>query len=177
MELKKKGQEAQLGGIKQCMMILKWSAEADFDLAAAYKSKDGREGLVYFGEKGSLNDFPFMEAGEDEGVGDTGGDKQEELRITKFDDMDYIWFLCWDYGAIERGAPARFKDSDISVTLMDDKGTSHQVSLDTGDIGNVCVVTTIDNTSSMGAKLVNASKAGTLKGLNNLSQLMDIING
>ena len=176
MELKKKGEEAQLGGIKQCMMVLKWTTATDFDLAAAYKAKDGREGLVYFGEKGNLNAFPFMEAGEDEGVGDTSGDNQEELRITKFDEMEKIWLLCWDYGAIEKGAPARFKDSDVSVSLLDDKGTNHAVSLDTGDLGNVCLVATIDNSSPMGAKLVNDSKAGTLKGLNNLSDLMSIIN-
>ena len=176
MELKKKGQEANLGGIKQCMMVLKWTTAADFDLAAAYRTKDGREGMVYFGEKGNLNDFPYMEAGEDEGVGDTGGDNQEELRIASFDTMDYIWLLCWDYSAIEKGTPARFSDSDVSVTLMDDKGTTHAVTLDTGDLGNLTLVTTIDNTSPMGAKLINSSKAGTLKGLNNLNQVMEIIN-
>ena len=177
MELKKKGEEAQLGGIQQCMMVLKWTTATDFDLAAAYKAKDGREGLVYFGEKGNLNAFPFMEAGDDEGVGDTGGDNQEELRITKFDEMEKIWLLCWDYGAIEKGAPARFKESDVSVSLLDDKGTNHAVSLDTGDLGNICLVATIDNSSAMGAKLVNDSKAGTLKGLNKLEEIMAIING
>ena len=177
MKLKKKGEEAQLGGIKQCMMVLKWTTAADFDLAAAYKAKDGREGLVYFGDKGNLNAFPFMEAGEDEGVGDTGGDNQEELRITKIDEMEKIWLLCWDYGAIEKGAPARFKESDVTVSLLDDKGTNHAVSLDTGDLGNICLVATIDNTSPMGAKLVNDSKAGTLKGLNTLAEIMSIING
>ena len=176
MELKKKGQQASLGGIKQCMMILKWTTSADFDLAAAYKAKDGREGMVYFGDKGSLNDFPFMEAGEDQGVGDTGGDNQEELRIMSFDNMDYIWLICWDYSAIEKGTAARFKDSDVSVTLMDEKGTNHNVILDTGDFGNLSVVAAIDNTSPMGAQLVNTSKAGTLKGLNNLNQIMEIIN-
>ncbi len=176
MQLKKKGEEAQLGGIKQCMMVLKWTTAADFDLAAAYKAKDGREGLVYFGEKGDLNAFPFMQASDDQGIGDTGGDNQEELRIAKFDDMDYIWLLCWDYGAIGKGTPARFKDSDISVTLMDDKGANHEVSLDTGDIGNIGLVATVDNSSPMGAKLINDSKAGTLKGLDDLEQVMSIIN-
>jgi len=176
MKLKKKGEEAQLGGIKQCMMVLKWTTATDFDLAAAYRAKNGHEGLVYFGDKGNLNAFPFMEAGEDKGVGDTGGDNQEELRITKFDEMDFIWLLCWDYGAIEKGAQARFKESDVIVSLLDDKGTNHAVSLDTGDLGNICLVATIDNTSPMGAKLINDSKAGVLKGLNDFSEIMSIIN-
>ena len=35
---------------------------------------------------------------------------------------------------------------------------------------------TIDNTNAMGANFINASKAGTLKGLSSLDQLMAIIN-
>ncbi|MCL0036239.1 hypothetical protein M1N47_02270 [Dehalococcoidia bacterium] len=175
MELKQKGQEAQLGGIKQFMVTLKWTTAADFDLAAAYEAKDGRTGLVYFGEMGNLNEFPFMQLSGDEGVGDTGGDNKEEMRVMKIDDMKYLWILCWDYGAVQEGKPARFAGSDVEVSVMDDSGTSHAVTLDTGDTGNVCVVATIDNSSAMGAKFINTSKAGTLKGLKNLNQIMQII--
>jgi hypothetical protein len=59
---------------------------------------------------------------------------------------------------------------------MDDKGVNHEVKIDTGDMGNVCCVATIDNRSPMGAQFVNTSKAGTLKGLKNLGELMNIIN-
>jgi hypothetical protein len=59
---------------------------------------------------------------------------------------------------------------------MDESGTNHSVSLDTGDTGNTCLVATIDNTNAMGASFINASKAGTLKGLSSLDQLMSIIN-
>ena len=175
MELKQKGQEAQLGGIKRFMVTLKWTTAADFDLAAAYEAKDGRTGLVYFGEMGNLNEFPFMQLSGDEGVGDTGGDNKEEMRVMKIDDMKYLWILCWDYGAVQEGKPARFAGSDVEVSVMDDSGTSHAVTLDTGDTGNVCVVATIDNSSAMGAKFINTSKAGTLKGLKNLNQIMQII--
>ena len=176
MELKQKGQEAQLGGIKQFMVTLKWTTAADFDLAAAYEGKDGKKGLVYFGEKGDLNAFPFMQVSEDAGVGDAGGDNKEEMRVMKIDDMKFIWILCWDYGAVQEGKPARFAGSDVTVSLMDDSGAGHNVSLDTGDAGNVCLVATVDNSSAMGAKFVNDSKAGTLKGLKNTDQLMQIIN-
>ncbi len=175
MELKQKGQEAQLGGIKQFMVTLKWTTAADFDLAAVYESKDGRTGLVYFGDKGDLNAFPFMQLSGDEGVGDTGGDNQEDMRVTNIDDMTFIWVLCWDYGAVTSGKPARFTGSDVSVSILDDKGTSHAVTLDTGDAGNVCVLATIDNSSPMGAKFVNTSKAGTLKEFKSLDQLVQII--
>jgi len=176
MDLQQKGQEAQLGGMKQFMVTLKWTSAADFDLAAVYESKDGKLGMVYFGELGSLNEFPFMQLSGDEGVGDTGGDNQEEMRVTKFEDMKYIYVVCWDYGAVTDGKPARFDNSDVSVSVMDDAGTSHAVTLDTGDTGNVCVLATVDNSNAMGAKFVNLSKAGTLKGLKNLDQIMAIVN-
>ncbi|MCF8070695.1 MAG: hypothetical protein K9L30_19100, partial [Desulfobacterales bacterium] len=67
-------------------------------------------------------------------------------------------------------------DSDVSLKVMDDKGSSHNVVLDTGALGNVALLATIDNSSPVGAKLINSSKAGTLKGLKNLEQLLEIIN-
>jgi tellurite resistance protein TerA len=176
MELKRKGSEANVGGFKQLMVSMKWTTEADFDLAAVYQKKNESIGLVYFGELGDLNAFPFMQLSGDEGVDDTGGDNEETMRITKLDDMNYIWILCWDYGKVQDGAPARFKYSDISLSVIDDKGTSHDVNLDTGEMGNVALIATIDNTNPVGAKLINSSKAGILKGLSNLQQLMNIIN-
>jgi tellurite resistance protein TerA len=177
MDLKQKGSEANVGGFKQLMVRMKWTTAADFDLAAAYEDKQGKQGLVYFGELGDLNAFPFMQLSGDEGVGDTGGDNEETMRITKLDDMKYVWLLCWDYGKVQDGSPARFKESDVSMTVMDDQGNAHKVDLDTGDMGNVALIATIDNASPVGAKLINSSKAGTLKGLKKLQQLMDIING
>lgn len=175
MELKQKGTSANVGGFKQLMVTMRWSTAADFDLAAAYEDKTGKLGLVYFGELGDLNAYPYMQLSGDEGVGDSGGEKEEIMRITKLDDMKYVWILCWDYGKIQDGAAARFKDSDVSLTIMDDRGQTHKVFLDTGDFGNVALIATIDNTSPIGAKLINSSKTGTLKGLRNLQQLMDII--
>ena len=48
---------------------------------------------------------------------------------------------------------ARFADSDATVTLMDDTGTNHEVKLDTGDTGNVCVMATIDQLESHGRQV------------------------
>ncbi len=177
MELKQKGSSANVGSFKQLMVTMKWTIAADFDLAAAYEDKSGKKGLVYFGELGDLNAFPHMQLSGDEGVGDKGGNNEEIMRITKLDDMKYVWILCWDYGKIQEGSPARFKDSDVSLTVVDDKGISHKVTLDTGDLGNVALIATIDNTSPIGSKLINTSKAGTLKGLKTLQQLIDIIEG
>jgi len=175
MELKQKGSQANVGGFKQLIITMKWTTAADFDLAAAYETKTGKQGLVYFGDLGKLNAFPFMQLSGDEGVGDKRGDNEEVMRITKLDDMKYVWIMCWDYGKIQTGAPARFKDSDVSISVKDDKKTNHNVTLDTGSLGNVALIATIDSSSAIGAKLINESKAGTLKGLKNLQQLLDII--
>lgn len=175
MQLAQKGSEAQLGGMKQFVVTLKWTTAADFDLAAGYESKSGQRGLVYFGDMGDLNAFPFMQLSGDEGVGDSGGSNEETLRVTKLDDLSSIWLLCWDYGAVQKGEPARFAGSDASLTVMDDSGTHHEVELATGDVGNVCVIATIDNTSPMGAKLINTSNAGTLKGLDTLDRLLEAV--
>lgn len=174
MELKQKGSLAFIA-IKQLMVSMKWTTAADFDLAAAYEGKNGTIGLVYFGELGDLNNFPHMQLSGDEGVGDAGGDNEETMRITKLDELKNVWILCWDYGMIQEGKGARFKDSDIKLSIMDDRGKSTSVEIDTGDMGNVCCIATIDNSSPMGAKLINTSTTGTLKGLKNLDQLMAII--
>jgi tellurite resistance protein TerA len=176
MELKQKGASASVGSFKQLLVTMKWTTAADFDLAACYQKKDGNYGLVYFGDLGDLNGFPFIQLSGDEGVGDEGGDNEEQLRITKLDELSNVWLLCWDYGQVQAGKPARFSDSDITLNVMDDSANSHNVTLDTGTFGNVCVMATIE-VSPIGSKLVNTSKAGTLKGLTNLQQLLDIIKG
>ena len=178
MELKQKGEQANVSSFTQLMVAMKWTKAADFDLAAVYEKKDGTPpGLVYFGELGNLNAFPFMQLSGDAGVGDNAGKNEETMRITKLDDVKKVHIICWDYGKVKTGAAARFKDSDVSLNVIDDKGTVYSVNLDTGEMGNVAIIATIDNSNPIGATLVNTSKSGTLKELKNLDSLMAIING
>jgi len=174
MELKQKGSEAFIP-IKQLMVSMKWTTAADFDLAAAYEAKDGKQGLIYFGDLGDMNGFPYMQLSKDEGVGDKGGDNEETMRVTRLDDMKYVWLLCWDYGMVQSGQSARFKDSDVVLSIIDDTGKNISVKIDTGDTGNVCCIATLDNSSPMGAKVINSSQAGTLKGLKSLDQLISLV--
>lgn len=174
MQLAQKGASANVGGFKQLMVSMKWSTPIDFDLAAAYVAKDGREGLVYFGDLGDLNVFPFIQLSGDEGVGDKGGENEETLRITKLVDMKYVWIFCWDYSQVQAGANARFKESDITLSVIDDTGNNHLVKLDPSINGNTALIATIDCSSPIGSKLINTSKASTLNGLNDLQQLLDI---
>ncbi len=174
LKLKQKGMSASMKPIKNLIVTMKWTTAADFDLSAVYKTKWGDYGIAYFGELGSLNTFPYIELSGDEGVGDTGGDNEEVLRISKLDDMDYVWIMCWDYTMVQKGKPARFKNSDILLIIEDDEGMRYEVPLDTGNFGNTAVIATIDNSSGT-PMLINESKVGTLKGLNDLAQLLDVI--
>jgi tellurite resistance protein TerA len=180
MEIGTKNSEVQLDAVKQVIISLKWTSAEDYDIAAYYTAKDGSSGLLYFGghqntggrgntsqpQIGNLNEFPFMQLDGDEGIGDYGGDNEETMRVASIDEMDSIWVLCWDYGAVADGSPARFSDSDLTVSWKDDAGTAHDVKFDASAIGNMAAIAKIDHSSPEGPKLINFSEATTLKGLN-----------
>lgn len=176
MEIKQKGGSATLESLKQLMVKMSWSSAADFDLAAIYKDKTGKKGMVYFSELGNLQGYPYMKLSGDAGVGDSvdSGGNEETMRITSLEEMSEVHLIVWDYGAVQSGSTARFQGSDVKVSVIDDKNNSNEVDVDTGDMGNVLVLAKIDNSSPMGAQLINESKIGTLKGLSNSDQLWAI---
>jgi tellurite resistance protein TerA len=175
MELKQKGENTSIDISRHLTVTMTWTTAADFDLAAAYETKTGQQGLVYFGDHGNSNKFPYITISEDQGVGDQAGDNEEVVHIYKLEDMNYVWLFCWDYGMVKVGQPARFKDSDITLTLADDNNNRIAVKLDTGNSGNVCCIATIDNRAAEQAKLINYSQIGTLHGLKTLEQLTNIV--
>lgn len=175
MDLVQKGQTAELESITGIKLTASWTEAADLDIAALYEAKDGRKGMVYFGSKGDLNGFPHMKLDKDAGVGDKGGANQETMKIAKLDDMKIVHLCIWDYGNVQKGEPGRFGGT-VKVELVDNNSTSHAVKLDGNPIANVVVIATIDNSSPIGAKLINTSKSGVLKGLSNSQQILDIAN-
>ena len=175
MELKQKGTEANVGGFNQLMVSMKWTTAADFDLAAAYEDKHGTYGLVYFGNLGDLNAFPYMQLSGDEGVDDAGGDNEETMRISKLDDLKQVWILCWDYGMVNRGAPLDLKIAILLSQSLTIKVLPTMLHSTQGIQVILHFLATINNTSPIGPKLINSSKAGTLNGLKQLQQVMDFI--
>lgn len=162
MELTEKGASAEVGGFEQLLVTMKWTSAADFDLAAVYEKDDGKLEMVYFNNKGSLNEAPFIQLDKDAGVGDTGGDNSETLRITKLDGKKKIHLVGWDYGQIKKGEAARFDGSDVHIEVQDNTGTKHDVKLCAGSMGNAALIATIEATP-LGAKLSNTSKAELFK--------------
>jgi len=160
--LKTKGEEAYVS-IKQLVAALRWTAAVDLDLMAFYKAKDGRAGGVFSenyagGTMGNLNSFPFIQLSGDEGVGATGGDNEETLRITKLDDLDELYICTINFTDASQKRGSRFRDYDAQVVVQDDKGESVAVPLDSVEPGTVAVIAKIDNSGIMGAKLVNENR-------------------
>lgn len=168
--LEEKGASSNLPSITQLLASLTWTDAIDFDLAALYEAKDGRKGMVYYGEKGDLNAFPFMQLSGDEGVGDTAGNNEETMKIVNLDEIKKVHLVAWDYNRIRTGAAARFGSSNAAITVMDDKGESHQCKLVTDAVANVAFIATIDNSSPIGAKLINQSRVAKLDGLDGAAE-------
>ncbi|MBF0538179.1 MAG: stress response protein [Nitrospirae bacterium] len=157
--LKTKGEEAYLS-LKQLKVTLKWSAAVDLDLMAFYKTKDGRVGGVFSdnyagGSMGNLNVFPYIALSADAGVGAKGGDNEEEIRITRLDDMAEVYICTINFTDASRDKTSTFSSYDGHVQIIDDKGESIAVPLNSTQPGTVAVIARIDNSGFMGAKLVN----------------------
>jgi len=97
------------------------------------------------------------------------------LQISQLDEMKAVWLFCWDYGMVQTGQSARFKDGDVRLTISNAAGQQIAMSIDTGEKGNVCYLAGLDNGGLRGTKLVNTSLAGTLKGLKTVDQLLALV--
>lgn len=160
--LAQKGDEAYIS-VKQLVATLKWTAPVDLDLMAFYKAKDGKVGGVFSdnyagGSMGSLNVFPFIQLSEDAGVGATGGANEETLRITKLDDLEELYICTVNFTDASRKQNSRFSNYDAEVSVIDDKGESIAVPLDSTQPGTVAVIAKLDNSGFMGAKLINENR-------------------
>ncbi|MBO1350752.1 MAG: hypothetical protein EBE86_026765 [Hormoscilla sp. GUM202] len=164
--LQTKGEEAYIP-IKQLMVTLSWTADVDLDLMAFYQTKDGRTGGVVSdnypgGDMGSLNNFPFIQLSGDAGVGAVGGENEEVLRITRLDDMAFVYICTINYtDAIEK-KESSFSAYDGVVRVVGNQGESVEVPLNSPEKGAVAVMAKIDNTSPIGAKLINENRIMSL---------------
>jgi tellurite resistance protein TerA len=157
--LKVKGESAAIE-IKRLIVSLKWKSEVDLDLMGFFKAKDGRVGGVVSdgykpGSMGSLASFPFMQLSGDEGVGATGGDNQEIIRIEKLDEMLEVYIVAVNYTDTLAGTPSIFGQYDGVVTVLNEVGETIEVPLDSLEPGNVVVICKIDNSGPIGPRLIN----------------------
>jgi tellurite resistance protein TerA len=164
-------------------ILMKWDTAIDLDLAAAYETKKGKTGLVYFGDKGNINTFPYMRLGEDCGIGDIisdsnnpNGGNQEAIHINEFKEMKYVYIFCWDYPQVRKGEDGRFKGSNIEFTVSTETKTyTIETYIDNINLGNTCCVAYIEEMEDKIQLISCENWVGTLHRLKNLEQLIGIV--
>jgi uncharacterized protein involved in tellurium resistance len=155
---------------------LMWSTSVDLDLHCFYQSREitveqsgggflqslfggggpktysPAEGHIYFGQLGSLSDPPYIELDQDSGVGDVGGDNEENMRIGDIAVIERALIAVNIYNKPN----ARFGTYDGRVILRAGE-QEIVISLDTQETGAWCVIAEIDNRSGQ-PKVTNTSK-------------------
>ena len=135
---------------------MSWKKAVDLDLYAIYQKKDGSEGRVYFGSKGSLTSAPYIQLDKDAGVGNRAGDNQENMRFADLSHYNHVLIVA----NIFAQSDAVFAQYDGNVQVMFGSQTI-EVPLTSKDRGNNCVIAHIDNTGAAGPKLINANRTLT----------------
>lgn len=178
MELNRKNAVTQVTGQGGLTVSMKWTTAADFDLAVLYEDRSGKIGLIYFGELGRLDAYPFMELSEDQGSQDAKGDYQETVRIDRPDEMAALWFLYWDYAKVQSGLPCDDIKGDVRLEVKwDGAPDCWEVKPDLDESGNVLVLASLSDLSSKGGILRNHGAVGTIHGLTRVEDLMAIVRG
>jgi uncharacterized protein involved in tellurium resistance len=155
LELKTKGESAIIAA-KNIIATMTWKTSIDLDLYAIYKTKDGNEGRIYFGNKGRLNSAPFIQLDQDAGIGDTGGDNEENVRFADLSNLEHVLIVANIYGK----SNARFTDYDGHV-IVRGGDNDIDVPLISKDKGSSCIVAHVDNTGVAGPKLINVNQVTT----------------
>jgi len=119
---------------------LLWHDAVDLDLHCFYKLKDGSKGQVFFGAKGNKSSFPWIQLDYDAGVGDVGGNNEENMEFTKLSSIESALIVANIYAK-----NTNFSRYDGKVIL---KGNTQEiiVPLTETKTGSWCIVAKIDNT-------------------------------
>lgn len=176
INLRKEGDWANIP-VKNLHCTLLWTRPVDLDFHAYYLTKDTqnsnrvekrgilsklfgttnqaigkKEGRVYFGNRGNKNSFPYIYLDQDAGIGDVGGDNEENLYFTDLEYQDYILIVANIFGK----SSASFASYDGKVILTAN-GQEFTVPLTSNEKGSYCVVAYIDNTGDE-PKLINVNR-------------------
>jgi len=149
--IREKGESAAIPS-KDLLATLRWRKAVDLDLWCFYRTKEGNDGLISFGNKGDINISPFIQLDKDSGVGDQGGANEENIRFKSLDVLEHAYICANIYGKEN----SNFASYDGAVVVSSgDK--SFEVPLSSRDKGNWCVVAHFDNSSPITPKLENVN--------------------
>jgi len=170
---------------KEFKATLKWKTAVDLDLYCMYRLKgqssestgffaklsnilngeanDSNEGTIYYGRKGNANSKPYIRLDQDSGVGDTGGDNEENM---VFHDMSKIESAIIVANIYAKNTSFAKYNGSVTVQNAD---TVFTVPLTEKKNGSWCVVAKIDNRTNE-TILTNVNKT-----MSNKPQLKDFI--
>jgi len=170
--LKQKGDRAPIP-VKNLRVTMKWKAAVDLDLHAYFQTKltapaggnlfskllgggsgkPGDEGHVYYANRGSKKSFPWIYLDRDAGIGDRGGDNEENLYFTDLQYLEHILIVANIYNKPK----ANFASYDGKVIVKTNR-CSFEVPLTGTTGGNNCIIAHVDNSGAASPVLVNANK-------------------
>lgn len=133
---------------------LSWTYPIDLDLYGIYRLKNGREGTIYYHNLGSLETSPYISLDKDEGVGDVGGDNEENMRFKDLSQIQHLLIVANIY----KKKNVNFAQYDGKVVVSASNGQGFEVPLTEQETGSWCVVARVENTDLIGPKLFNVNK-------------------
>ena len=147
-------------------VTLSWTHAIDLDLYALYHTKDGKIGEIYHESRGSLKTFPFMKLDEDAGIGNVGGNNEENLHIASLAEIDYVLIAVNIYQGQGFFSLFKKKDSfsryDGKILIQPDDKQYFEIPLSSAESGNWCVVAGIENRKDT-LKILNINSATAKK--------------
>jgi len=185
--LKKKGENTSIP-VKSLKATLSWTASVDMDFHAYFRTKKPppkkgggiiaklfgswnaeylEEGCIYFGNRGNKTGFPWIYLDKDSGVGDKGGNNEENLYFEDLTNIEHLLIVA----NIFNKPNANFASYDGKVTITANDN-SYEVPLTETSPGSYCVIAHIDNSGNEALpKLTNINmvikEAPTIKGFLN----------
>ena len=128
---------------------LQWTASVDLDLHAFVRTRRGEEEHIYFVNKVGQS----INLDADAGVGDRGGQNEENITISSLDGFDRILFATKIY---KKGGC--YADYDGRVAVQTNNGDDIQVPLTARERADWCVIAKIENSSVQGPSVVNVNR-------------------
>lgn len=159
INLKKTGDSISLekkDTLENVAVKMLWKSAIDLDLHAKVVGVNGNEEHVYYSRKGSLSRFPYTQLDQDAGVGNTGGDNEENMKISKLDELKNVLLYVENFGNSRAdfaryGArlQLKFATKEIEIDMNDPKIGKYFVIARIKDGEVTCINKTVSSQPSL----------------------------
>lgn len=146
-------------------IILHWNAAVDLDIHAFYRPKgNGKDGHIYFQNKGDNNKTPYIHLDKDMGIGNTGGNNQEIITISTLKNVDSILIATNIFRFVGFLAESdNFGKYDGVIKIITDTSSEIHVPLTSKIPGRWCVIALIDNSDPYSPIVTNINKVTNIE--------------